>query len=162
MAAAEALDMIEPTQSDVEAARESLRVLTGKVELATQHAANGLVRFSGLPVPEAVIPLLMKVLSELAEGHRVALQPVHEEPLSTTEAAGILNISRPTLINLLESGEIRYHRVGTHRRVSRASLLEYKRRMDAGEGPTSRPDKQERLRGLREMVDLGIEAGEAH
>jgi excisionase family DNA binding protein len=162
MATAEPLDMIEPTQTDVEAARESLRVLAGTVELATQNAANGLVRFSGFPVPEAVVPLLMRLLAELAEGNRVAIQPVVEEPLSTTEAAGILNISRPTLINLLESGEIKYHRVGTHRRVSRASLLEYKRRMDAGEAPAPRLDKQDRLRGLREMVDLGIEAEEAH
>jgi excisionase family DNA binding protein len=162
MGAEEKLATIEPTKIDVEAARESLRALTGVLELATQHAANGLVRLGGFPVPEAVIPLLMRILAELAEGHRVAIQPLLEEPLSTTEAASILNISRPTLINLLEAGEIKYHLVGTHRRVSRASLLEYKRKMDIGEGPTSRPGKQDRLRALRDMVDLGIEAGEAH
>ncbi|HEY0025578.1 MAG TPA: helix-turn-helix domain-containing protein [Longimicrobium sp.] len=163
MATAETLNVIEPTPTDVEAARESLRSLTDTVvEAATLSAVNGLVRFNGFAVPTAVVPLLMRVLAEVAEGHRVAIQPMPEEPLSTTEAAGILNVSRPTLINLLESGEIRYHLVGTHRRVSRASLLEYKRRMDAGEPAPSRQSKQDRLRGLRQMVDLGIEAGEPH
>lgn len=162
MATLETADVLEPTQADIEAARESVRVLADTLDSVTRHAVNGLVQFQTLPVPEAALPLLMRVLGEMAAGHTVAVHPILEEPLSTTEAAAMLNISRPTLINLLEAGEIHYHRVGTHRRVSHASLFDYKRRMESGEIAASRPTREERLRGLREMVRIGMEAGEPY
>jgi len=42
----------------------------------------------------------------------------------------MLNVSRPYLIGLLESGQIEFAKVGRHRRVPFASLVEYKRHAD--------------------------------
>jgi excisionase family DNA binding protein len=93
------------------------------------------VRFESAPdepvvLPAAAVRLLGALLTELAKGNAVTLMPHHAE-LTTQEAADLLNVSRPFLVGLLESGQLPHHKVGTHRRVRFSDLMTYKRKRDA-------------------------------
>jgi len=83
-----------------------------------------------LRIPAAAAKILVRILSEMARGNSVTVFSVRAQ-LTTQGAAELLNISRPSLIRLLEDGKIEYRRVGTHRRVRAASLMAYKRAADA-------------------------------
>lgn len=50
-----------------------------------------------------------------------------KELFSTTEAATMLGLSRPTLMKHIEAGEIDYVKVGTHHRVPAQAILSFQR-----------------------------------
>ncbi len=83
-----------------------------------------------LEVPTAVERALRSVVEAPAAGDAVNVVPVHEQ-LTTTQAARLLEISRPTLISLLERGEIPYGLTGTHRRIRLADVPAYRMRRAA-------------------------------
>lgn len=128
------LDRMQPDRADIAAADEALPAI--RDYLAT-HPDSPRVRLVAddehgtetLTVPRAAVELLAPILAHMAAGHGIAIVPSHAE-LTTQQAADILNVSRPFLIGLLESGEITYRKVGKHRRVEAASLLDYMRADD--------------------------------
>jgi excisionase family DNA binding protein len=81
-----------------------------------------------IPFPRKVLFLLVRILEQMAAGNAVTLIPIHAE-LTTQEAADLLNVSRPFIVKLLEDNKIRYHKVGTHRRIKLEDLMKYKTQM---------------------------------
>jgi excisionase family DNA binding protein len=81
-------------------------------------------------VPVEAFELLMEVLAHLANGHGVTVMPVKAE-LTTQQAADLLNVSRPFLIKLLDSNDLPFRKVGTHRRVLLKDVVTYMQLDDA-------------------------------
>jgi excisionase family DNA binding protein len=81
-----------------------------------------------LTLPEPVREALQNVVLALSQGKGISLVP-RQSMLTTQEAADLLNISRPTLVKLLEEGLIPYHQPGRHHKVSLDAVLQYQRQM---------------------------------
>ena len=116
-----------PSKEDAQLAAESSRILS-----ALKGSGEFRVQLEGgqeLVLPSAVKTLLMHLLTEMSRGNAVTIIPIHAE-LTTQEAADFLNVSRPYLITLLEKGAIRFHMVGTHRRIKFEDLAAYKAQKD--------------------------------
>ncbi len=72
--------------------------------------------------------VLAQAIAALSAGQAVTLEPLRTL-LSTQEAANLLGISRPTVVKLLESGEIPFTKPGRHRRIQLQHLLDYQRQL---------------------------------
>ncbi|MFN7646998.1 MAG: excisionase family DNA-binding protein [Acidobacteriota bacterium] len=121
-----------PSEAESILAKETSRVLSARVQTADPLQFRMLDDPTGgtVKLPATAVQMLIHILEEMARGNAVTLIPVHAE-LTTQKAADMLNISRPSLIQLLDEGKIEYRRVGTHRRVRFEALMAYKRRADA-------------------------------
>ena len=81
-----------------------------------------------LDVPVPVFEALVQVATAMAHGQAVTVMP-HSMLLTTQEAADLLGISRPTVVRLLEAGEMPFEQRGRHRRIRLPDLLAYQQRM---------------------------------
>lgn len=82
-----------------------------------------------LTLPVAALDELKAILEDMAEGK--ASQIISEdEQLTTQQAADYLNVSRPFVVKLMESGEIPFTKVGKHRRVTFSDLKAYQHRQN--------------------------------
>ena len=80
-----------------------------------------------LILPASALRLLKDILQQMAVGNGVSVIAQQAE-LTSQEAANILNVSRPFLVKILESGKIPFTKAGTHRRIKFSDLIEYQDR----------------------------------
>lgn len=118
------------------------RLLEGVDDVGSILVVHGEERVA---LPRAAAVALRAIVARLANGTPLALVPLHRQ-LRTQEAADLLGVSRPYLVDLLEQGVIPFTRTGKQRRVRLEDLLAYK---------TGRDD--ERRQHLDEVVRLSEE-----
>lgn len=135
-------EMARSSVPDVESA--SRQVLKNKQQFATiKFTETG----NFIRVPKFLVRFIAFILKEMAEGRTVNLVTSDIE-ISTEQAAAILNVSRPYIIKLLESGSIPFRKVGTHRRILLRDVETYHKAMESNR-------KQE----LQKLSDLDQELG---
>jgi excisionase family DNA binding protein len=100
-------------------------------------------------IPVAALNLLTEILTQMAAGNAVSVVSMKQE-LTTQEAADILQVSRPYLVELLESGEIPYRKVGSRRRVLTADVINYKNCID-----TARMETLAELSAQAQELNMG-------
>jgi excisionase family DNA binding protein len=123
---------IAPTEQDAMEAGTASRVLASYAPNQPLHTLKLILNDatgSTVTIPTAAYTLLVEILAQMAEGNAVSIVPIKKE-ITTQEAADILNVSRPYLVKLLESGKIPYRKVGTRRRVLTQDVLNYKNQID--------------------------------
>ena len=149
---ARSIGSIDPGEVDADiAARAARRIeeyLDGHPEEDLIETLREVGTEDALVIPRATAVMFAQILDLLAQGRGVQIFPKEVE-LSTQQAADMLNVSRPYLIGLLESGKIHFRKVGRHRRIRFEDLIEYKRRDDL-----SRRTAADRLAELTEDLDL--------
>jgi len=146
---------VAPTAEDARLARESVEQLA---RLRAARSQRRRVRYrvetengtgDSVAIPAAAAALLERILAEMAQGNSVTLMPVHAE-LTTQQAADILKVSRPFLVERLEQGEIPFRLVGTHRRIRLADVMRFKEQSDR-----RRLDALEKLAALDQALGQG-------
>lgn len=104
-----------------------LKTVMGEREL--QQVQDALVQLEQgqrtVTLPESLTPFFQELLRHVEQGDALTVLATGQA-LTTNQAAALLGVSRPFLVNnLLEAGLIPFHRVGSHRRVHSADLLAY-------------------------------------
>lgn len=158
MLSSEPIEIVEATESAVQAAAQSRRAIA-EVARALPADDSGTVRLENVDLPAAVVRAIERIIRELSDGNPILLHTVSGEAreLTTSQAAQLLGLSRPTLITLLDRGELPYRMVGTHRRLAVGDVLAFRRTSRRRAAPAS--SREDRLRGLEEMADTTEDLG---
>lgn len=119
-----------PTKEEQIAAMKSFNALANVLnELKDQ---NPEIEIEGtqekIKVSLNALKLLAQILKQTSLGRPVSIVPIATE-LTTQATAELLGCSRPHVIKLLESGEIKFTKVGKHRRIRYQDVIAYKHKM---------------------------------
>lgn len=139
------LNAVTPTDADSELAVESSRSLALRLPKGKRFTLQIDEDGEALAIPQSAARVLLRALTEMAQGNTVSVVPTLSE-LSTQQAAELLGVSRPYVVKLLDDKQLPSRKVGTHRRVLYLDLMKYKTELDA-----------KRMEALQELTDQAQE-----
>lgn len=132
------------------ATRQDDRTLANEALARLRRRPNRFTLPDGQTVrfPKAAVDGLIEVLEAVAEGETATVTRTPRE-LTTQQAADLLNVSRPTVVRLIDEGELPARKVGSHRRIPLTAVRTYREQMIA--------DRRQVLDEMvREAEELGL------
>lgn len=78
-------------------------------------------------LPDGLADAVVGLLDAAKSGDMVDVTALPQD-LTTGQAADLLGVSRPTVVTMVDRGELAAHRIGTHRRLRTADVLAYRER----------------------------------
>jgi excisionase family DNA binding protein len=112
-----------PTETDSAVARTLLQALKS---LRKPEDLSVAVKNRRVGVPAAMMRALIEAAKLISEGHAIDVVPADAE-VSAQDAADILKVSRPYLLNLVKKGVLPCRMVGAHHRIPMTAVIAYKR-----------------------------------
>jgi excisionase family DNA binding protein len=102
-----------------------------------------------IELPPQAMRAIADLLGLMGQQQPILLLPQKHE-LTTQEAAGILNVSRPFVVKQIETGMLQCRKVGRHRRIEFQELMRFQRQL--------KQQSEEALQGLADLSqELGLE-----
>ncbi|MGH3562914.1 MAG: helix-turn-helix domain-containing protein [Mycobacterium sp.] len=83
-------------------------------------------------IPTALAGLMREVIDGVSRGATMTIHSMPRE-LTTTTAAKMLGISRPTLMKLIAEKKLPAHKVGSHTRLSASDVLAFRKTQREGQ-----------------------------
>ena len=122
-------DMTITTESKTYLPEEEVAGRFAEIVTALEASSGAALTINGetIDLPPAVAEALLQVVDAMRRGLAVTVAP-QDQRLTTQEAADMLGISRPTLVRMLEAGEIPFEKVRRHRRLFLTDVLEFRER----------------------------------
>ena len=122
-------DMTITTESKTYLPEEEVAGRVAELVTALEASSGAALTINGetIDLPPAVAEALLQVVDAMRRGLAVTVAP-QDQRLTTQEAADMLGISRPTLVRMLEAGEIPFEKVRRHRRLFLTDVLEFRER----------------------------------
>lgn len=105
---------------------------------------------SGTPLPDEINAIIAGVLKAVRNGQPVTVSTLPRE-VTTTTAASMLGISRPTLMKMIRNGRLSSRKVGTHHKLDAFEVLRVR---DAIE--------EEKVQAVFEVMDIEHELEHSH
>jgi len=142
-------DIKRPTKEEQKAAMESYDALASMLENIHSDYPEIEIEETNerIKIPLNALKLLVRILKETSQGKPISVVPIATE-ITTQAAAELLGCSRPHLVKLLEKGEIKFTKIGKHRRIKYQDVVEYKNKV-----------KQEQRKLLVEIMKADEESG---
>jgi excisionase family DNA binding protein len=117
-------------------------------DAAEESITVGLHGGDSLEMPAQLTTLISQILDLVGRGCTVTVGSVPNE-VTTTVAAKLLGISRPTLMKLVDEGTVPAHKVGSHTRLWSRDVFAHKELQRAAQR-----EAFDRLRELEDELDV--------
>jgi excisionase family DNA binding protein len=111
-----------PTDKDAARAHALYQALTS---LSRAEKITVKIRDKHFELPRPIVAVLLGAAKLVSQGHTVGVVPADDE-ISAQDAADILKVSRPYLLNLVKKGVLPCRMVGAHHRIPMNAVLAYK------------------------------------